>query len=151
MAFTWLLLCLPSLAQVSSPLESLGQFLKQTQSGRAQFSQVVTSPTKADMPPRRKTSSGTFEFQRPQQFRFSYTKPFVQTMVSDGTSLWMYDADLNQVTLKKQSSGLGQTPAAFISAPGDLKTLQTEFYLKAEPDSEGLQWVSATNCPSWAS
>jgi outer membrane lipoprotein carrier protein len=144
MAFTWLLLCLPSLAQVSSPLESLGQFLKQTQSGRAQFSQVVTSPTKADMPPRRKTSSGSFEFQRPQQFRFSYTKPFVQTMVSDGTSLWMYDADLNQVTLKKQSSGLGQTPAAFISATGDLKTLQTEFYLKSEPDSEGLQWVSAT-------
>jgi outer membrane lipoprotein carrier protein len=144
LAVAWLLLSLPSMAQASAPLESLSQFLKQTQSGRAQFSQVVTSPTKADMPPRRKTSSGTFEFQRPQQFRFSYTKPFVQTMVSDGQTMWLYDADLNQVTLRKQSGGLGQTPAAFISSTGDLKTLQAEFHLKAEPDAEGLQWVSAT-------
>jgi outer membrane lipoprotein carrier protein len=144
LALWWLVLGCPSMAQGSVPLESLSQFLKQTQSGRAQFSQVVTSPTKADMPPRRKTSSGTFEFQRPQQFRFSYTKPFVQTMVSDGQSMWLYDADLNQVTLRKQSGGLGQTPAAFISSTGDLKTLQAEFHLKAEPDSEGLQWVSAT-------
>jgi outer membrane lipoprotein carrier protein len=58
--------------------------------------------------------------------------------------MWLYDADLNQVTLRKQSGGLGQTPAAFISSTGDLKTLQAEFHLKAEPDAEGLQWVSAT-------
>ncbi len=125
-------------------LEVLSQFLKQTQSGRAQFTQVVSAPAKADQAPRRKTSSGNFEFQRPQQFRFAYQKPFVQTMVSDGQLLWLYDADLNQVTVRKQSQLLGQTPAAFIASSGDLKTLQTEFSLKAEPDAEGLQWVKAT-------
>ena len=125
-------------------LNSLSLFLKQTQSGRAQFTQVVTSPAKADQAPRRKTSSGTFEFHRPQQFRFSYLKPFVQTMVSDGQSLWLYDADLNQVTVRKQSQALGQTPAAFIASTGDLKVLQAEFNLLAEPDTEGLQWVKAT-------
>lgn len=125
-------------------LNSLSLFLKQTQSGRAQFTQVVTSPAKADQAPRRKTSSGTFEFHRPQQFRFSYQKPFVQTMVSDGQSLWLYDADLNQVTVRKQSQALGQTPAAFIASTGDLKVLQAEFNLLAEPDTEGLQWVKAT-------
>ena len=125
-------------------LNSLSQFLKQTQSGRAQFTQMVTSPAKADQAPRRKTSSGTFEFQRPQQFRFAYQKPFVQTMVSDGQSLWLYDADLNQVTVRKQSQALGQTPAAFIASTGDLKVLQTEFNLLAEADSEGMQWIKAT-------
>lgn len=125
-------------------LNSLSLFLKQTQSGRAQFTQVVTSPAKADQAPRRKTSSGTFEFHRPQQFRFSYQKPFVQTMVSDGQSLWLYDADLNQVTVRKQSQALGQTPAAFIASTGDLKVLQAEFNLLTEPDTEGLQWVQAT-------
>ncbi len=125
-------------------LNSLSLFLKQTQSGRAQFTQVVTSPAKADQAPRRKTSSGTFEFHRPQQFRFAYQKPFVQTMVSDGQSLWLYDADLNQVTVRKQSQALGQTPAAFIASTGDLKVLQAEFNLLSEPDIEGLQWVKAT-------
>lgn len=133
------------LAQVpnTDALNSLSLFLKQTQSGRAQFTQLVTSPAKADQAPRRKTSSGTFEFHRPQQFRFAYQKPFVQTMVSDGQSLWLYDADLNQVTVRKQSQALGQTPAAFIASTGDLKVLQAEFNLSAEPDTEGLQWVKA--------
>ena len=134
-----------AMAQSSADsLDALSQFLKQTNSGRAQFTQVVTSPAKADQAPRRKTSSGTFEFQKPQQFRFAYQKPFVQTMVSDGQSLWLYDADLNQVTVRKQSQLLGQTPAAFVASSGDLKSLQAEFNLKAEPEAEGLQWVKAT-------
>ena len=133
------------MAQVpnTDALNNLSLFLKQTQSGRAQFTQLVTSPAKADQAPRRKTSSGTFEFHRPQQFRFAYQKPFVQTMVSDGQSLWLYDADLNQVTVRKQSQALGQTPAAFIASTGDLKVLQAEFNLSAESDAEGLQWVKA--------
>ena len=141
----WLCLMPSSWAQ-SSPdaIESLSQFLKFTNSGRAQFSQVVAGPSKTDQAPRRKTSSGTFEFQRPQQFRFTYQKPFVQAMVSDGQWLWLFDADLNQVTMRKQNQLLGQTPVALILSSGDLKALQAEFNLKAEPDSEGLQWVRAT-------
>jgi outer membrane lipoprotein carrier protein len=141
----WLGISTFSWAQTNSDaLESLRQFLQLSNSGRAQFTQVVTSPAKADQVPRRKTSSGTFEFQKPQQFRFAYQKPFVQTMVSDGQSLWLYDADLNQVTVRKQSQLLGQTPAALIASSGDLKALQAEFNLSAEPDAEGLQWVKAT-------
>lgn len=148
--FLWILLAWLGLAPFAfaqssaDALESLRQFLQLSNSGRAQFTQVVTSPAKVDQAPRRKTSSGTFEFQKPQQFRFAYQKPFVQTMVSDGQSLWLYDADLNQVTVRKQSQLLGQTPAALIASSGDLKALQAEFHLTAEPDSEGLQWVKAT-------
>jgi len=125
-------------------LDSLTQFMKQARSGRAQFSQSVTSPSKAGQPPRVKTSSGSFEFQRPGKFRFDYRKPFVQTLVADGQTLWLHDLDLNQVTARKQAQGLGSTPAALLTAASDLEALKADFLFKAEPDRDGLQWVSAT-------
>ena len=60
---------LPSLA---NGLEALEQFLKTSRSGRAEFTQVVTTPGKADQPARSKTSTGSFAFVRPQLFRFDY-------------------------------------------------------------------------------
>ena len=125
-------------------LDSLTQFMKQARSGRAQFSQVVTSPSKAGQPPRVKTSSGSFEFQRPGKFRFDYRKPFVQTLVADGQTLWLHDVDLNQVTARKQAQVLGSTPAALLTAASDLEALKADFVFKAEPERDGLQWVSAT-------
>ena len=125
-------------------LEALSQFIQQTRSGRAQFTQVVTSPTRQGQPPRSKTSSGGFEFQRPGKFRFDYRKPFVQTLLADGQTLWMHDVDLNQVTARNQAQVLGSTPVALLTAATDLEGLKADFIFKAEPDREGLQWVRAT-------
>lgn len=125
-------------------LDTLAQFLKSTQSGRAEFKQVVTSPSKAGQAPRSKTSAGQFAFSRPNQFRFDYQKPFSQTIVADGQTLWLYDADLQQATARKQSQSLSATPAALIATATDVAALQKEFNLQAEPDAEGLQWVQAT-------
>jgi outer membrane lipoprotein carrier protein len=125
-------------------LEALSQFIQQTRSGRAQFTQVVTSPTRQGQPPRSKTSSGSFEFQRPGKFRFDYRKPFVQTLLADGQTLWMHDVDLNQVTARNQAQVLGSTPVALLTAATDLEGLKADFTFKAEPDREGLQWVRAT-------
>jgi outer membrane lipoprotein carrier protein len=139
--FAGLCTAMPALAD---GLDALTQFMKQARSGRAQFSQSVTSPSKAGQPPRVKTSSGSFEFQRPGKFRFDYRKPFVQTLVADGQTLWLHDVDLNQVTARKQAQVLGSTPAALLTAASDLEALKTDFVFKAEPDRDGLQWVSAT-------
>ena len=125
-------------------LEALSQFIQQTRSGRAQFTQVVTSPTRQGQPPRSKTSSGSFEFQRPGKFRFDYRKPFVQTLLADGQTLWMHEVDLNQVTARNQAQVLGSTPVALLTAATDLEGLKADFTFKAEPDREGLQWVRAT-------
>lgn len=125
-------------------LDALNQFIKQTRSGRAQFTQVVTSPPKSGQLARSKTSSGSFEFQRPGKFRFDYRKPFVQTLVADGQTLWMHDVDLNQVTARNQAQVLGSTPVALLTAASDLEALKTDFQFKAEADREGLQWVRAT-------
>ena len=125
-------------------LESLELFVKTVASGRADFTQVVTSPAKEGQAARSKTSSGTFEFSRPNRFKFIYKKPFEQSIVADGQTLWLYDADLNQVTARKQSAVLGSTPAALIAAAPDLRALQADFTLATAPDKDGLQWVLAT-------
>lgn len=125
-------------------LESLETFVKTVSSGRAEFTQVVTAPAKDGQAARSKTSTGTFEFSRPNRFRFIYKKPFEQSIVADGQTLWLYDTDLNQVTSRKQSSVLGSTPAALIAAAPDLRALQADFTLADAPDAGGLQWVVAT-------
>jgi outer membrane lipoprotein carrier protein len=125
-------------------LNSLEVFVKTVQTGRADFTQVVTAPAKDGQAPRVKTSNGTFEFSRPSRFKFLYKKPFEQSIVADGQTLWLFDADLNQVTANKQSKVLGSTPAALIAAAPDLRALQADFTLADAPDKDGLQWVTAT-------
>lgn len=128
-------------------LNSLEEFLRSTRSGKAEFSQVVTSPPKTEAVEKAsakvKTSSGTFEFLRPNRFKFHYKKPFEQVMVADGATLWLYDIDLNQVTARKQGPALGSTPAALIATAASLKALEVEFNLQDAPEANGLQWVLA--------
>ncbi len=145
--FAILFIAIQSINTPAAGLNSLESFLKSTNSGKAEFSQVVTSPAKTDTAekaaPKVKTSSGTFEFSRPNKFKFLYKKPFEQTIVADGTTLWLFDVDLNQVTARKQSQALGSTPAALIATAANLKALEAEFKLQDAPDANGMQWVIA--------
>ena len=138
-----LVMLMPFSAHANS-VDTLAQFLKNTHSGRAEFKQVVTSPSKAGQPVRSKPSAGSFAFMRPSKFRFEYQKPFPQLIVADGQTLWLYDTDLAQVTARKQSQALNSTPAALIATATDLAALQKDFTLQAQPDADGLQWVQAT-------
>lgn len=124
-------------------LQSLSAFIKDTRTGKAAFTQTVTTPGKEGQPARTRTQAGSFEFQRPGKFRFIYTRPFEQTIVADGKTLWLHDADLNQVTARAQEQVLGQTPAAIVAAASDLKALERDFTLSEEPASEGQEWVKA--------
>jgi outer membrane lipoprotein carrier protein len=138
------LLAICAVAVHASGLDSLESFLKNVKSGRAAFTQVVTSPARQGEAPKTRTSTGTFEFARPKHFRFDYKKPFEQTIVADGQTLWLYDADLNQVTARKQDAVLGSTPAALIASASNLGTLQRDFDFQAAPDKDGMQWAVAT-------
>ncbi len=130
-------------AMPASGLESLENFVKSTKSGKSEFQQTVTSPARAGEAPRVKNSSGSFEFQRPGKFKFHYKKPFEQLILADGTSLWIYDADLNQASQRKQSAAFANTPAALIASATDLSALRNEFTLENAPEKDGLVWVSA--------
>jgi outer membrane lipoprotein carrier protein len=117
-------------------VDTLREFVREVRSGRAAFTQVVTS---ADGQKKR-SSSGSFEFERPHRFRFEYSKPFEQLIVSDGQKVWIHDVDLNQVTVRKLSQALGATPAALLAGA----SLDREFELAAMPSEGGIDWVQAT-------
>ncbi|MCV4784314.1 outer membrane lipoprotein carrier protein LolA, partial [Escherichia coli] len=85
------------------------------------------------------TSHGRFEFVRPNRFRFEYAKPFEQVIVADGQKVWLYDTDLNQVTVRPMNQALGATPAALLAGG----SLDKDFALKPLPDRDGLQWAEA--------
>ncbi len=150
--FATIFIAIQAINTPAAGLNALENFLKSTQSGKAEFSQLVTSPAKTEVKSdtaekstaKVKTSSGTFEFLRPNRFKFVYKKPFEQTIVADGTTLWLFDVDLNQVTARKQAQALGSTPAALIATAASLKALEAEFKLQDAPDANGLQWVIAT-------
>jgi outer membrane lipoprotein carrier protein len=117
-------------------VDALRDFGRDVKSGKANFTQTVTSPDGK----RKKVSSGSFEFQRPNQFRFVYVKPFEQTIVADGQKVWIYDADLNQASSRRLSDALGATPAAILAG----SNLERDFTLKAQPSDGGIDWVLAT-------
>jgi outer membrane lipoprotein carrier protein len=117
-------------------VDALRDFGRDVKSGKANFTQTVTSPDGK----RKKQSSGSFEFQRPNQFRFTYAKPFEQVIVADGQKVWIYDADLNQGSSRKLADALGATPAALLAGAN----LERDFTLKALPSDGGLDWVQAS-------
>lgn len=117
-------------------VDTLRQFSRDVKTGKASFTQTVTSPDGA----RKKTSTGSFEFSRPNRFRFAYEKPFEQLIVGDGAKVWLHDIDLNQVTVRAMDQALGGTPAALLAGG----TLEKDFDLVAQPARDGLDWVLAT-------
>ena len=125
-----------SFAAQADAVDTLKEFVRDVKTGRAAFTQTVTSPDGA----KKKTSSGTFEFSRPNRFRFAYAKPFEQVIVADGLKVWIYDADLNQVSSRRFSQALGATPAALLAGG----SLEKDFHLKALPGKDGLDWAEAT-------
>jgi outer membrane lipoprotein carrier protein len=130
-----LLVGTPVIARADA-VDALRSFVQDVKTGRAAFTQTVTSPDGG----KTKTSSGSFEFARPDRFRFAYAKPFEQLIVADGQKVWIYDADLNQVSSRNFSQALGATPAALL-AGGDLSR---DFDLAALPSKDGLDWAQAT-------
>ena len=128
---------LPLAAAAAPPdgLALLQQWLRDTHGAQADFTQSVASAKGAPQ-----QSSGSFSFERPGRFRWVYLKPYRQDIVSDGSTIWTYDHDLDQVTISSQSEALGGTPAALLAGAD----VQRVFRLEALPAQDGLQWVQAT-------
>lgn len=118
-------------------LGQLKQFMEGTRSAKGSFTQQVMS--KSGRKPQQ--AAGTFAFARPGKFRWTYEKPYAQLLVGDGSKLWAYDQELNQVTTKKLGQALGTTPAAILA--GD-NALDKNFVLKDAGSADGLEWVEAT-------
>jgi outer membrane lipoprotein carrier protein len=117
-------------------LDRFKTFLRDTQTARAQFEQKVYGRDGKLT----QESSGSFVFQRPGRFRWTYAKPVDQLIVGDGERVWIYDRDLNQVTVRKLSRALGSTPAALLAGASDV---EQAFELRDAGTRDGLEWLEA--------
>lgn len=117
-------------------IEKLNSFVRSTQSARAEFTQTVLDK-RANAT---QQASGTMEFSRPGKFRWTYTKPYAQTIVGDGKKLWIYDSELNQVSVKPLDAALGSSPAALLAGSN---AIERGFTLKDVGMDEGLEWLEA--------
>jgi outer membrane lipoprotein carrier protein len=123
-------------ASAAGSIEKLKAFAEQTQSARATFTQTVRDKDGTNV----QTTTGKLVFMRPGKFRWEYEKPYQQTIVGDGQKLWVYDKDLNQVTVKKQEGGLGSSPAALLAGSNDIE----QYYnVDAKGIKGGLDWLEA--------
>ena len=84
------------------------------------------------------TTSGTLEIQRPGRFRWVYEEPYEQWLVADGTNIWSYDVDLEQVTVKAQADALANTPALLLGGSGQA---MDQFEHGGSFVESGLTWV----------
>ena len=118
-------------------LDDLHAFATQTRTAKGDFTQKVLSRTQKPVQP----TSGEFVFARPGKFRWTYSKPFEQLLVADGTKLSIYDKDLNQVTVSKLGDALGSSPAAILFGSNDI---DQNFALKDTGTRDGVAWLEAT-------
>jgi outer membrane lipoprotein carrier protein len=117
-------------------VEDFRAFTAQAKSARGEFTQVVTDRTGKVL----RQSSGSFSIARPGKFRWTYVKPYSQLLVGDGEKVWIYDADLNQVTIRPMDKALSATPAALLSGSQEFERV---FAIDEQPASEGLAWLQA--------
>jgi outer membrane lipoprotein carrier protein len=117
-------------------IDSLKSFYQNTNAIRAQFHQTVVDGQGRKL----QEVDGSMQLQRPGKFRWDYNKPYVQQIVGDGEKVWLYDPDLNQVTVRTISKALGSSPAALLAGGKDM---DKAFELKNEGRQDNLDWVQA--------
>lgn len=133
--FSVLLLSLMAFTVNAAALNQLKSFMSSSKTLSASFTQTVTSKNK------RENASGVLEISRPGKFRWSYSKPYEQLIVGDGKTLWIYDAELSQVTKRSMDAALGSSPAALLAGSNEI---ERSYNLREIGKRGALEWLSAS-------
>ena len=125
----------PVLSAVERPAtDSLRHFFTNVRSFTARFNQVVLDEGLNVI----QETTGTLSLERPNKFRWDYDAPFRQVIVADGQKIWIYDAELQQVTVRTLRGGLADTPAVLLAGKG---RIDDTFTLKNLGTQGKMQWV----------
>jgi outer membrane lipoprotein carrier protein len=127
------LLCIVSFAHAESARSKLDAFAKGIHSISADFEQQVQDPNGKG-----KTSRGTLALQAPRQFRWDVALPYKQLIVADGEKVWIYDPDLEQVTVRAQGTEEAHSPLTVLT---DLSQLDRDFSASEQGERDGLMWL----------
>jgi outer membrane lipoprotein carrier protein len=131
-----LLLLAPGMALGASTVDELKALLQQTTTARAHFAQIVLDANMKTL----QQATGTMQFSRPGRFRWEYDKPYEQVIVGDGNRVWLYDKDLNQVTVRRFDRAIGSSPAALLAGSNEI---EKDYTLKGLASRDGLDWLEA--------
>jgi len=129
-----LLMMVSTVNAEQASIDQLKSFLASTSSLTAGFKQVTLDENSQPS----EISEGEFYLSRPGKFRWSYKKPFIQEIISSAGKVWFYDADLEQVTIKKMDDSLGSTPALLLS--GEIE-LEENFILEQQGVDKDMSWI----------
>ena len=138
----------PALGQVEAPRTqlpaddgagsaSLDRFLAETRTVRAEFSQELLDSAGNLI----EAASGTFSLKRPDRFLWSYSEPFEQQVVADARNLWIYDVELDQVTVGPLEGAITSSPAMLLSGDGEVRD---EFEIVEDAQDGDIVWISLT-------
>ena len=120
-----------------SGIARMHAFLQDVKTLKADFTQVVLDTNQKQV----KQSNGTLSIKRPNRFRWDYAEPNAEVIVADGTRVWLYDVDLQQVSVKPLNDTLAASPAVLLSGSNDV---EKSFSVANLGEKDGLAWVSLT-------
>jgi outer membrane lipoprotein carrier protein len=115
----------------------LDRFAENVTNLSASFQQQVFD----DVGNQRDAASGTLALARPNRFRWDYLEPEEQRIVADGDNIWIFDVELEQVSVRPQSFDEQQSPLAVLL---DLKSLDEQFNSEDRGASDGALWLRLT-------
>ncbi len=125
-----------SLSANATGLERIKEYFQNIQSASADFHQVVTDKQGH----KTQDVTGVMQLQKPNKFRWDYNKPFVQQIIGDGEKIWLFDPELNQVTVRSFTKAAGSSPAALLAGG---KEMERSFVIKDASRKGTLEWVLA--------
>ena len=132
---TLLLSSFCTLAKASPGLEAMDYFFKEIQTFEARFGQIVLDEELNEID----DGQGKMWIKRPGLFRWDYEPPDAQEIVGDGSNVWVYDIELEQVTVRSQDEALGRSPAILLAATGNIE----DNYIVEDIGTQGrFDWVN---------
>ena len=135
-AFLTALFIFASQAVHAAGLERMKEYFQNIQSAQANFHQVVTDKQGQ----KTQEVTGSMRLQKPNKFRWDYNKPYVQQIVGDGEKIWLFDPELNQVTVRSFAKAASSSPAALLAGGKDI---ERSFAIKDTSRKGDLEWVMA--------
>ena len=124
-------------AAENNAVAQMQAFLGRVHSLKADFTQVVLDANLQTI----KQSSGTLAIKRPNRFRWDYAAPNKEVIDADGRRVWIYDVELQQITVKPLTGTLAASPAVLLAGSNDV---QQNFTVKNLGAENGLEWVGIT-------
>jgi len=130
-------ICYPLVSRAATPTDLLNNFLNGLETYSAAFEQRLYDETGKEL----EKSVGVFYLRRPGMFHWAYLEPYSQLIISDGSTLWIYDEDLAQVSIRNVSHHIEESPAAILG--GDVNIAEHYVVIEQQPEDD-IRWLELT-------